>query len=284
MIELKSVYKKYKIKGFFSKDEIYALKNIDITIENGKHIGIIGESGAGKTTLGKILSLIEMPTSGLVLFDNKSVTKDNVREFRKKIGAVFQDPSTSLDPRFTAMATLKEAKPDVNSIYEMCERVNIKKELLTKHPHQLSGGEQQRIAIARALLPNPEYLLLDEATSALDMSTQAKIINLLCDINRDKRYTYIFISHDLKLANFISDKIYVLYGGEVIEVYDKANDKPLHPYTVSLLKDAKTIEKENSEGCFFYNVCKERKNICKTGKPSFKQINSHHKLKCFLYD
>ncbi len=284
MIELNSVYKKYKIKGFFSKDEIYALKNIDITIENGKHVGIIGESGAGKTTLGKILSLIEMPTSGSVSIDSVLVTNGNIKKFRRKIGAVFQDPSTSLDPKMRAISTLKEANPNLRRIYEVCDRVNIKRELLNKYPNQLSGGEQQRIAIARALLPEPEYVLLDEATSALDMSTQAKIINLLCNINEDKKYTYVFISHDLKLANFISDKIYVLYGGEVIEVYDKITEEPLHPYTVSLLRDAKKIDKENEKGCFFYGVCKDRMDVCKTDEPILRSVSSTHRIKCFLYD
>ncbi len=284
MIELRSVYKQYKVKGFFSKDEIYAVKNISLTIEDGKHIGIIGESGAGKTTLGKIISLIELPSSGSVLFDSVIVKKNNIKTFRKQMGAVFQDPSTSLNPKMKILSTLKEADKNIERIYEICDKVNIKHELLNKYPNQLSGGEQQRIAIARALLVNPKYILLDEATSALDMSTQAKIINLLCDINKNKLYTYIFISHDLKLANFISDKIYVLYGGEIIECYDKINEKPLHPYTLSLLNDSKRITEEPKNGCFFYNVCKNRKNICKTKKPQLKKITETHTVRCFLYD
>lgn len=284
MIKLNSVYKKYKTASFFSKDEIYALKNINITIESGKHIGIIGESGAGKTTLGKILCLIETPSSGSIFFDSTPVTGKNIRNIRKKIGAVFQDPSTSLDPRLKIMSTLKETGADKTSIFNECEKINIKKELLYKYPHQLSGGEQQRIAIARALLSNPEYIILDEATSALDMSTQAKIIDLLCDLNKEKQFTYIFISHDLKLANFISDKIYVLYGGEVIEEYDILSDKPLHPYTLSLLKNGARIKGESQNGCFFYSACKRRKDICRSNVPKLKKINDKHSIRCFLYD
>ncbi len=284
MIELKSIYKQYRVKGFFSKGSIYAIKNINLMVEDGKHIGIIGESGAGKTTVGKIIGLIDIPTSGSVLFDKTIVKKDNIKKFRKQIGAVFQDPSTSLDPRYKVVSTLKEANKNIEKIHEVCAEVNIKKELLNKYPAQLSGGEQQRVAIARALLMQPKYILLDESTSALDISTQAKIINLLCNINKNKQYTYIFISHDLKLANFISDKIYVLYDGEIVEEYDKLKDEPLHPYTVSLLKEAKKVSQDKAQGCFFYDMCDKRMDKCKKETPILNAVSHTHKVKCFLYD
>ncbi len=283
MIRLQSVYKKYKRSGFFSKDEFFALKDVNLTINTGEHIGIIGESGAGKTTLGRILSLIELPSSGFIFFDSHIVNKHNLKRYRKKIGAVFQDPYTSFDPRLKAMDSLKETDRDQLDIYKMCNKLNIRKELLSKYPHQLSGGEQQRIAIARALLSNPEYIVFDEATSALDLSTQAKIINLLCNINKDKKYTYIFISHDLKLAHFISDKIYVLYGGYIVEEY-LSFDEPVHPYSQMLFGDNNVKITQNVSGCFFYDSCKYRKDICKNNIPRLKNVGSNHRVRCFLYD
>lgn len=283
MIKLRSVYKKYKKSGFFSKDEIFALKDVNLTIDAGEHIGIIGESGAGKTTLGKILSLIELPSSGSVFFDLDIVDKRNLKQYRKKMGAVFQDPYTSFDPRLKVVESLKETDRDIDVIYEVCSKLNIKKELLPKYPHQLSGGEQQRVAIARVLLSNAEYIVFDEATSALDASTQARIINLLCNINRDKRYSYIFISHDLKLARFISDKIYVLYGGYVVEEYP-VFDEPAHPYSQMLLGDSVAKITKDMPGCFFYGSCRYRKNICKNSTPELKSIGKNHKVRCFLYD
>jgi len=283
VIRLQNVSKKYRKGGFFAKSDFWALKGISVEINPGEHVGIIGESGAGKTTLGRILSLIELPTDGLVEIENTTATKKNLRKLRKYIAAVFQDPGTSLDPLFRVVNTLKETGASMQRIMEVTANLNIRPELLQKYPSQLSGGEQQRIAIARAILSDPTYIILDEATSALDVSTQAKIMNLLCDLNASKRYAYVFISHDLSLANFISDRIYVMHGGSIVEEYD-VQEKPLHPYTISLLKGTgKPIRKKHS-GCFFYEQCPSRTEKCKKETPQLIELGKHKKVRCFLYD
>jgi peptide/nickel transport system ATP-binding protein len=287
VIKLDYINKKYKTGGFFSKNIFNALNDISITIDSGEHIGIIGESGAGKTTLGRILSLIELPSGGSFLFNKTQLNKNNIKQFRKKVAAVFQDPYTSFDPRMKISSSLKETERSIKDIKATCKMLTIKEELLDKFPNQLSGGEQQRIAIARALLSNPDYIIFDEATSALDVSTQAKIINMLCSINEKKDYTYIFITHDLKLAHFISDRIYVLYRGYIVEEIGSIDFKPLHPYTTMLMsgKGYKNQSNTNSNyGCFFYEICPKRKDICKTKIPKLKTISKTSKVRCFLYD
>ncbi len=282
MIRVKSVSKSYKSGGFFSKGEFHALREVDLFIKPGEHVGIIGESGAGKTTLGRIISLIEMPSSGEIRIDSQTVTKKNIKALRKKLSSVFQDPGTSLDPLMRVVSTLKEVTKDIDRILDVCYRLNIKRELLNKYPKELSGGEQQRIAIARAILSNPKYIILDEATSALDMSTQAKIINLLCKLNEDKKYAYIFITHDLTLANFISDRMYVMYGGYIVEHYP-VNSAPLHPYTQMLLK-GETKASPKDKGCFFFEHCPLRKDECKNNLPPMRSIDEQHSVRCFAYN
>ncbi len=279
MIAVKAVTKKYKSGGFFSKGDFYALKGVDLYVKPGEHVGIIGESGAGKTTLGRIISLIELPSDGSITVDSIPITRKTIKEARRRVSAVFQDPGTSLDPKMKVISTLKEVTKDTSRIMEVTGKLNIKEELLYKYPSQLSGGEQQRIAIARAILSNPSYIVLDEATSALDMSTQAKIINLLCRMNEDKRYAYIFITHDLMLASFISDRLYVMYGGYIVEHYP-IGEKPLHPYTQMLI-NGKEKPKKSSTGCFFYDVCPVRKDICKKELPPLRSIDENHQIRCF---
>ncbi len=288
MIRLDSVNKEYKKGGFFSKSTFRALNNISLHIEDGEHVGIIGESGAGKTTLGKILSLIEPPSSGSVFFSSEKITKNNIKQKRKEIGVVFQDPYTSFDPKQTMLHSLLETEQSKENIFKQCKQLNIKESLLYKYPNTLSGGELQRISIARAILSNPKYLLFDEATSALDVSTQAKIVNMLCDINNKKQYTYIFITHDLKLAAFISDRVYVLYDGYIVEETDDINN-PLHPYTKMLtettnFKKSKQSKKNINNGCFFYDTCPYKKDICKNSMPKLNKTDNKKSIRCFLYD
>ncbi len=285
MVRLNSVYKQYKKGGYFSKGYFEALKNIDIEFNKGEHIGIIGESGAGKTTLARLLSLIELPTSGSISFNSTPINNKNIQAFRKKVGMVFQDPSTSFNPRLKIIETLKETSQSTQYIEEICENLNINKKLLDKFPRSLSGGEQQRIAIARAILSKPLYIIFDEATSALDLSTQAKIINLLLDLNKQKNYAYIFITHDIKLANFISDKIYVLYKGYIVELLDVRENKTYHPYTKALINNEIGIASNtDNTGCPFYSLCSYRKDICKNNLPKLKSISENSKVRCFLYD
>ncbi len=285
MIRFESVYKKYKRGGFFASKTFDTLKDIDIEIKDGEHVGIIGESGAGKTTLGKLLSLVELHSAGSIYFDSIKINSKNRKTYRKQIGIVFQNPHTSFNPKITIMDSLLETKRNKEEIVKQCLALTLKEELLYKYPHQLSGGEQQRMAIARSVLSNPKYIIFDEATSALDVSTQAKIVNILCDINSDKKYSYIFITHDLKLAHFISDRVYVIYKGYIVEETDNIYKNHAHPYTKALLEGINQMRTaENALGCPFYDLCEYKKDICKKSIPPLKSIGKNKKVRCFLYD
>ncbi len=284
MIELKCVWKRYKKGTFFSKDFVEVLKCVSLNVRKGEHVGIIGESGAGKSTLSRIITLLELPDRGEVFLDNEKITKKNVKTKRGEVGMVFQDPSTSLDPKMTILSTLKEASKDREEIEAVFGKVGLKKVLLEKYPHELSGGEQQRVAIARVLLAKSRYVVFDEFTSALDVSTQARIVNLLCDINKNRDYGFIFVSHDVKLVNFLSDRIYVLYKGEIVEETDDLKDA-IHPYTRMLLSgEVVETEDKRSEGCGFYAACPYRFERCKREKPDIKMIGKNKGVRCFLYD
>lgn len=292
MIKAESIQKSYKKGGFFSKSLFYAIKDISISVQYGNNIGILGESGAGKSTLARILSLLERPSSGSVFVDSKRITNKIDKRLRRKIGVIFQNPSGSLDPRMKNLAILKEAldnKKDIDKIYEYCRITDVKKNLLSRYPNQLSGGEQQRVAIARSLIAEPDYIIFDEATSSLDVSTQARIMNMLVDLKNRKNYSYIFISHDLKLTTFIADKIYVLYAGYVIEETDYLSiyNKPLHPYTKMLISNDYIEYADGNFGknvCPFYPFCKLRKKRCSESIPNLIKIDAAHSVRCFLYD
>ncbi len=286
MIELKGVYKGYKSGSFFSNRYKEVLREIDLEVRVGEHLGIIGESGAGKTTLSKIISLLELPDKGQVSVDGEIVSKKNIKQKRGIVGMVFQDPSTSLDPSMKIISTLKEASDDEERILSVFEQVGLKKELLGKYPRELSGGEQQRVAIARVLLSRSSYVIFDEFTSALDVSTQARIVNLLLKINEQKQYGFVFVSHDVKLIGYLSDRIYVIYRGEIVEELEKLKQAK-HPYTRALLNNENLDSSEsnvNGEGCSFYSLCPHRFEKCKKQKPTLRALGKNNKVRCFLYD
>ncbi len=286
MIELKGVYKGYKSGSFFSNRYREVLREIDLEVRVGEHLGIIGESGAGKTTLSKIISLLELPDRGELFVDGEAVNRKNIKQKRGTVGMVFQDPSTSLDPSMRIVSTLKEASSDKDRILNVFEKVGLKRELLDKYPHQLSGGEQQRVAIARVLLSRSSYVIFDEFTSALDVSTQARIVNLLLKINERKQYGFVFVSHDVKLIGYLSDRIYVIYRGEIVEELEKLKQAK-HPYTKALLNNESldtSISDINDKGCSFYSLCPYRLERCKEQKPRLRVLGKNNKVRCFLYD
>jgi len=286
LIELRGVYKGYKSGSFFSNRYKEVLKDIDLEVRVGEHLGVIGESGAGKTTLTKIISLLELPDRGRVSVNGEVVNKKNIKQKRGTVGMVFQDPSTSLDPSMKIISTLREASNNRERILNVVERVGLKKELLDKYPHQLSGGEQQRVAIARVLLSQSSYVIFDEFTSALDVSTQARIVNLLLKINEHKQYSFVFVSHDVKLIGYLSDRIYVIYRGEVVEELEKLTQAD-HPYTKALLNNEILDVYAGDfhlKGCSFYNFCPYRLEKCKKQKPILRTLGKNKKVRCFLYD
>lgn len=292
---------------------IHALNGINLNIQKGEILGLVGESGCGKSTLGKaILNLIN--AKGEVLYNNKNVLqfdKKELKQFRKNAQLIFQNPYSSLDPRMTVYSILREPLVvhgirDKNiiktRIEEIINLVGLAKEVLTRYPHEFSGGQRQRIAIARALILKPEFLIADEPVSALDVSIQAQIITLLQELKEKLNLTILFISHDLGVVKYLSDRIAVMYLGDIVELSDKESlfNTPKHPYTKALISAVpsvhkKTVDEIKLEGdlpspknppkaCKFHTRCFECMEICSKKEPEIIKISDSHYVKCHLYD
>lgn len=240
-----------KIYNENKANEIYAVDDISFEIFEGETFGLVGESGSGKSTTGKLLMKLEEANSGSILFNGKFIKQDNSRReellFRKNIQMIFQDPYASLNPRMTIRDIIGEpleihklvsSKKERNTIVDdLLEQVGLSKAFVNRYPRELSGGQCQRVGIARALAVQPKFIIADEAISALDVSIQAQIVNLLIELKKQKKLTYLFIAHDLSMVKYISDRIAVMNHGRILELAssDEIYAKPLHPYTESLL-------------------------------------------------
>ena len=302
-------------KGLFNQktETIYAVNNISFSINQGETLSLVGESGCGKSTVGKCLIGLEKPTSGEIIIDGiktTTSTKKDIKELRKKVQIIFQNPYSSLNPKMTVEEILKE--PFI--INTNLSKTEIKKELstllditglstnfLSRYPHEFSGGQRQRIGIARALALRPEFIIADEPVSALDVSVQAQILNLLQDLKKELKLTYLFISHDLSVVNYISDRIAVMYLGEIVETSssDEIIHHPKHPYTRILLDSAPHINKSGSkkiilkgdlpspqnlpDGCKFHTRCPMAFDKCRSVSPHTKLLENNHCVKCHLY-
>ena len=250
LLRVDSLKKHYPIRtGLFSHKMLHAIDDVSFDIAKGETIGLVGESGSGKSTVAKCTTLLEKPTSGSIEFEGKTLTDlsfDQMTRARAKIQMVFQDPYDSLNPRRTAGQTVLEpikihqvasGQAAKNRVIELFERVGLRPEHMARYPHQLSGGQQQRVGIARALATNPDLIVLDEPTSALDVSVQAKLLRLLKGLQREQQLTYLFISHDLSVIGYLSNKVAVMYLGQIIEFGPTAQvfSRPRHPYTMALM-------------------------------------------------
>ena len=317
ILEVKRLKKYFPIKGgVFSKQrgEVKAVDDISFRIERGTTMGLVGESGCGKTTVGRTLLRLTEKTEGDVLFHGKEVfdmDKKELRELRTNMQIIFQDPYSSLSPRLPVGEIIGEAVKEHNIVpkteYEdYLDEIMIACGLQPYHkdryPHEFSGGQRQRICIARSLAVNPEFVVCDEPVSALDVSIQAQIINLLKDLQKERGLTYLFISHDLSVVEHISDTLGVMYLGSMAE-YGKSEDifkNPLHPYTQALLSaiptpdpdvKIKRIILEGSilspanppSGCKFHTRCNHCMEICKTVTPKMREIEDGHFVRCHLY-
>lgn len=304
------------LKKYFNtpKGTLHAVDDVNFTLERGKTLGIVGESGCGKSTTGRsILRLIE-PTSGEVIFNGEDITKKNkeqMRLLRREMQLIFQDPYASLDPRKTVSEIIGEPlklqklvtdpKKRMDRVYELMEVVGLAERLVNTYPHELDGGRRQRIGIARALAMEPKMIICDEPVSALDVSIQAQILNLMQDLQEKMGLTYIFITHDLSVVNHFADDIAVMYLGQLIEKAPsvKLFDKPTHPYTQALLSaiPVPSLKKRRERiilkgeisspinpkpGCRFAARCPYATDRCRSEEPKLVEIEKDHFVACHL--
>jgi len=302
--------------GLFSSTigQVKAVDDISFFVRKGETLGLVGESGCGKSTTGRVLMRLLEPTEGQVTFEDQVLTNlssNDMRKMRKEIQMVFQDPFASLNPRHTVEKILEEPlivhgigdkEERRRRVKEMLEVVGLSSYHAKRYPHQFSGGQRQRIGIARALMTKPKLIIADEPVSALDVSIQSQVLNLMEDLQKEFGLTYIFIAHDLGVVKHISDRVGVMYLGRLVEITesDKLYEKPLHPYTKALLdsipipdpdikKDRELLSGDLPSpsnpplGCAFHTRCKECMDICKTSRPEMKEVEPGHFAACHLY-
>ncbi|NBI07229.1 ABC transporter ATP-binding protein [Senegalia massiliensis] len=314
LIEVKNLKKHFKV----GRNQILkAVDGISFAIKEGETLGLVGESGCGKSTTGRTLIRLYDATDGEVIFDGMNVHKLNKKEmknFAKETQMIFQDPYASLNPRMTVgdiigegmdIHNLRKGKERMKRIYELLETVGLNREHASRFPHEFSGGQRQRIGIARALSVEPKFIVCDEPISALDVSIQAQVVNLLEDLQKEMGLTYLFIAHDLSMVKHISDRIAVMYLGAIMEL-TSSNDlynEPLHPYTQALLSAIPIADPEASkgrkriilegdvpspinppEGCKFQNRCKYAKDICRQKAPELREVKPGHYVACHLVE
>jgi len=317
LISIKGLRKYYQVKsGLFSRSTgaVRAVDGVDLNIYKGETLGLVGESGCGKTTLGQLILKLEEATTGQIFFRNRNVldiTPEELRRQRRSMQIIFQDPFASLDPRMTIGSILEEAfvihkmlsrKERQDKVFELLKKVDLRPELFKRYPHEFSGGQRQRIGIARALALDPEFIVCDEAVSALDVSIQAQILNLLIRLQSELDLTYLFIAHDLNVVQYISDRIAVMYLGRIVELApaEKLAAATIHPYTSALLAASPEpdpeVEREKRilsgeipspidppQGCHFHPRCRRRLEYCDRQVPALVEIEPGHGVRCFLY-
>lgn len=264
LLKVQSLKKHFPVKKVFGETAqwLKAVDGIDFSVDENKVFALVGESGCGKSTVARLVLRLITPTSGRVLFDGKDIfglDGDSLKAFRKSVQIVFQDPFASLNPRKTVFDTISEPlkihritekKGLKDACAELLKKVGLGADIMNRYPHEFSGGQRQRICIARALAVNPKIIVADEPLSALDVSIQAQIINLLQDLRKETKITFLFISHDLKVVHYFSDTVAVMYLGKIVE-HAKTEDlfrEPMHPYTVLLLSSAPKIKSEAFSG------------------------------------
>ncbi len=318
LLEVNHVSKHYSAKtGAFSRDKttVKAVDDITFKVYPGETIGIVGESGCGKTTLGKIILHLFEPTDGEVLFEGRDVLRmkgKELRQFRRYAQIVYQDPYTSLNPRNTIgkiigepliVQKMEDKKSVKEKVLHMLKVVGLSEDYYDRYPFECSGGQRQRIGIARALILNPKLIVCDEAVSALDVSTQAQIINLLDDIQKEFQLTYIFISHGLSVVRHICSRVMVMYLGKIVEIAgcEDLYQNPKHPYTQALFSAIPLPDPEAEKkhiilegdvpspvnvppGCPFHTRCKYVSDRCKTEIPKMKKLRHGHCVSCHLVE
>jgi len=314
VIEVKDLKKYFGVRGAFTK-KVKAVDGVSFYIRRGETLGVVGESGCGKTTLGKTVLRLLDPTAGKIIFEGRDVTKikgAKLREYWRYAQMVFQDPHTSLNPRLTIASALLEPLRQYNIdvgdeeefLANQLELVGLTKEFLYRYPHELSGGQKQRVAILRAIITKPKFVVLDEPTSSLDVSVQAQILDLLKDLQKRFNLTYMFISHDIAVVKYMSNRIAVMYLGKIVELgpADVVFENPLHPYTQFLfaavpIPDPKIARSRKKillqgeppspisppPGCRFHPRCPFAMDVCRKEEPPMIEVEPGHYVACWLY-
>lgn len=307
MLEVVDLEKRFSSGWMLKKKHFKAVDRISFRIDRGETFGLVGESGCGKTTAGKLtLRLIE-PTSGRIFFDGIDITKlvnKELRTLRPRMQMIFQDPDASLDPRMKTERSIAEplklrgglSKGEIESrVADLIETVGLNSEHAHRYPYQMSGGQNQRVVLARALASNPDFIVADEPTSGLDVSVQAQILNLMNELKRDLELTTMFITHDLEVARHMSDRMAVMYRGKILEIGETEEifSRPRHPYAQLLiapelqedqsLQDAE-MNSGNGDlpGCVFYPRCPFAEEVCMEKKPEMVEMNKDHQVLCHL--
>ncbi len=318
ILEVKNLKKYFDITGGVLSKKVGSVKAVDdvsFSVKEGEVLGIVGESGCGKSTTGRsILRLIE-PTEGKVYFNGTDITSlkaEEMRKLRKDMQIVFQDPYASLNPRHTVEKIIEEPmivhgmgnkKERRERVRYLLETVGLSSYHASRYPHQFSGGQRQRIGIARALAVNPKIIIADEPVSALDVSIQSQILNLMQDLQKEFNLTYIFIAHDLSVVKHISDRVGVMYLGRLVELApkDELYENPKHPYTEALLSAVPIVDPDYKKerillegdlpspsnppsGCAFHTRCPSCMEICKKERPAFQELTDGHFVACHLFE
>ena len=319
LLEVRELKKHFPItRGVMARvsGQVYAVDGVSFEIERGETLGLVGESGCGKSTVGRTVLKLLQPTSGRIVVDGTDITDLDAAKmfpYREKMQMIYQDPYASLNPRMTAgdivgepliihRDTAREERKD--RVAALFARVGLRPELMSSYPHEFSGGQRQRIGIARALALDPELVIGDEPVSALDVSIQAQIINLLMDLQDEYRLSYLFVAHDLAVVEHISHRVAVMYLGRIVEMTDKTSlfEMPLHPYTEALLSAvpvAKARAKRRTRtiltgdvpspinppsGCHFHTRCRYAMARCRHEVPALREVRAGHLAACHLHD
>ena len=312
LLEIKNLKKYYPVtRGLLSRHvaDVRAVDGVSLYLEQGETLGLVGESGCGKSSLARTLLLLERPTAGEIIYQGEDITgwdKKQLKVLRKKAQMIFQDPQSSLDPRMSVGDSIGEAllahgigneKERLEHVHELLQRVGLEADHATRYPHELSGGQKQRIGIARALAVDPSLIVADEPVSALDVSVQAQILNLLLDLQRDFNLTYLFIAHDLSVIWQVSDRVAIMYLGQIVELAERTElfAHPLHPYSLALLSSLnlpggiQRRERLTGEvpsalapppGCRFHTRCPGKTGVCSREEPVLQEMRPDHWAAC----